>query len=351
MYTKWWTGSFYKGAAAAILCASLLFMSACSLLPDEAEEEVLPSIAPPQISKKPEYEVTTATLETKVQVVGKLLSTKEEPLYFPIGNKNLKTLYVKSGDTVTAGQPIGELDVDDLQKQLKSQQLDFRKEELSMKETLRNKDTMDPIEFEELSIAFEEKRQAIADLQEEIGKAQLVAPFAGTIMDLNVQKGDLITAYKQIGVLADTAALIPAAKLTKDQLSKVAVGMPVVANINSVGELKGTVKVLPLSSGSDSGNNGEQNLDRPEDYMQVELKDMPKGLTRGMPISISIIINRKENAVVIPPSTLRTIGSRTYVQVVDDSGKREVDVEVGQQTSTQIEILQGLTPGQKVVGR
>ncbi|MNJ71971.1 macrolide transporter subunit MacA [compost metagenome] len=66
---------------------------------------------------------------------------------------------------------------------------------------------------------------------------------------------------------------------------------------------------------------------------------------------MSIITKRTENAVVIPPSTLRSIGARTYVQVVDENGKREVDVEVGQQTPTQVEILQGLEPGQKVVGR
>ena len=38
-------------------------------------------------------------------------------------------------------------------------------------------------------------------------------------------------------------------------------------------------------------------------------------MTRGTPLSANVIINRKENAIVIPPSALRTIGSRTYVQV------------------------------------
>lgn len=40
-------------------------MSGCSLLPSETEEEVLPPITPPTISKKPEYEVRTETLEKK----------------------------------------------------------------------------------------------------------------------------------------------------------------------------------------------------------------------------------------------------------------------------------------------
>jgi len=56
--------------------------------------------------------------------------------------------------------------------------------------------------------------------------------------------------------------------------------------------------------------------------------------------------------VVIPPSALRTLSGRYYVQVVEADGtKREVDVEVGQQTATQVEIIKGLEPGQKVVGK
>ncbi|MNT81340.1 macrolide transporter subunit MacA [compost metagenome] len=79
---------------------------------------------------------------------------------------------------------------------------------------------------------------------------------------------------------------------------------------------------------------------------------MPEQVSRGTQLSVEIVVQKKENAVTIPPSALRTITGRNYVQVVDASGaKREVDVELGLQTSTSVEILKGLEPGQKVVGR
>ena len=135
--------------------------------------------------------------------------------------------------------------------------------------------------------------------------------------------------------------------------------MPVVVDINNAGQIKGKVKQLPVIEKEDPNNGnggnpggGTQRPERPEDFLTVDLEQMPKNVTRGTPLSINIITQRKENVIVIPPSTLRSIGSRTYVQVVDSNGsKREVDVEVGQQTSTEIEIIKGLTPGQKVVGR
>jgi multidrug efflux pump subunit AcrA (membrane-fusion protein) len=383
MFTKWWTESSFnargvtqaegnrpanlrKGrmryAASVVLAVSLVLSSGCSMLPAEDEEEVLPEITPPQISKKPEYEVTTTTLESKVSSSSgsKLLSTQEETLFFTLDGKRLKTLAVKPGDKVTAGQLIAELDVEDMQKDLRQKRLQFRKAEVSMKETLRKRDEMDPIEFEEASIAFEEQRQAIVDLESEIAEAALTAPFAGTVVQLSVQKGDAIKAYDPICIIADTSRLVVAAKISKDDLSKVTVGMPAVVNINSAGEFKGTVKQLPMNTTEDSqGGNGNpgnpggegSQIERPEDYLQIDIGPMPEGVTRGTPLSVNIITNRKENAIVIPLSALRSIGSRTYVQVVDENGKREVDVAVGQQTATQAEILEGLTPGQKVVGR
>ncbi|MBW7473613.1 biotin/lipoyl-binding protein [Paenibacillus oenotherae] len=356
MFTKWLTGNSFKRTAAAVLGASLIFTSGCSLLPDEENEEVLPSIAPPQISQKPEYEVTTTTLETKKTAIGKTISLEEETLFFTLAGKRLKELDVKVGQKVTAGQVLAVLDMDKEIKDLRSARISFKRKEAEMKETLRKRDEMTPLDFEEAMITFEEGRQALVDQQEEIDKATIKAPFSGTIVSVSVVKGDQINAYDPICIIADTSRLTPAAKMTKDELKGISVGMPVVVDINNIGKVNGTIKQLPIPQ-EDEGNNGgnpgggNQRPERPEDFLIVELEKMPKGITRGTPLSINIILKRKENAIVIPPSALRTIGSRTYVQVTDKDGKREVDVEVGEQTSTEIEILKGLTPGQKVVGR
>jgi multidrug efflux pump subunit AcrA (membrane-fusion protein) len=358
MFTKWLTGNSFKRTAAAVLGASLIITSGCSLLPKEENEEQLPEITPPQISKKPEYEVTTSTLETKVTGTGKIISMQEETMYFTLDGKRLKAINVKAGQKVTAGQVIAQLEVDDMIKELRDAKLQFKKDEIEMKKTLRDRDTMDPIEFQEKQIAFEEKRQALVDKQVEIDKATLTAPFAGTVVSVNVQKGDQIKAYDPICIIADTSQLTAAAQLAQDELEGVALGMPAVVDISGVGEVSGKVKQLPVvkeddqNNGNGGGNGGQPQPERPEDFLLVQLDKLPQGMTRGMPFSISIITNRKENAIVIPPSALRTMGARTYVQIVEQDGtKREVDVEVGQQTATEVEIVKGLTPGQKVVGR
>jgi multidrug efflux pump subunit AcrA (membrane-fusion protein) len=374
MFTKWWTAYSSssdrtasmrrrnrRGAGVIAIMALSVAISGCGLLPKEPAEEDLSAIELPKISEKPKYDVETKTLETTAQGTGKIMSTQEKTLFFTLDGKKLKKLYIQSGDTVKAGQAIGELDVDDMKKSLRTQTLAFKKTELDMKALLRTKDDMDPIEFEQRMLDFETSRQALTDLQADIDKAVLTSPFAGTVVSVKVQEGASIKAYDPICIVADPSRLIVAASLSTDDLEKVALGMEVDVDINNAGKVKGKVKQLPQPAtdnnggnggnggGNGQGSNGVESLDN---YLLVEVANLPKTVTRGTPLSISVIVNRKENAVVIPLAALRTIGARSYVQVAEaDGSKREVDVEVGQQTSTDAEILNGLTPGQKVVGR
>ncbi|MCR8656033.1 efflux RND transporter periplasmic adaptor subunit [Paenibacillus endoradicis] len=355
MFMKWWMANLSRKASISMVILALL-LSGCSLLPNEKEEEVIPDIIPPKISQKPEYTVATKTLESAVTLIGKIISLEEETMYFTKGDLNVKDVYVKSGDTVTAGQLIAELDVSELQKTLRLERLAFQRDELAMKELLRTRDEMDQADYESQRIAFEEKRQKLSDMEVEISKGAITAPFSGTIVSLTVKKGDLVKAYAPIAIVANTSLLVPGAKLTKTEQEKVAIGMEATVSISNGGSITGKIKQLPnksteSSSGGEGSGGAASGIDRIEDYMIVQIDKLPEGAARGLTASIKVVTSRTKDAIVIPPSALRSIGNRTYVQVVDKDGKREVDVEVGQQTPTDVEILQGLTPGQKVVGR
>jgi macrolide-specific efflux system membrane fusion protein len=375
MFTKWWTANSsslkrgLKPACSVLLCGTLLIAAAgCALLPKEDDEEVLPPINPPKLSEKPAYPVKTDTLETVVRGTGRLMSMKEEELFFTDNGKRVKDVYVQPGEHVEAGQVLAELDVTDQQSQLKQQELQSRKDELAMIETLRKADQMSAEQLEQAKIDFELKRQSLTKLQDEIERAKLKAPFAGNVASIYVKKGDTVNAYDTVAVIADLSQLTVAARITnEDDLAKVSVGMEATVDINGYknGSLKGTVLQLPNPQQSQNGNiprgpNGgvyggggsQQQKDTIDNYLIVKLDPFPQGLNRGTPLGVSIVVDRKENAVVIPKAALRSYAGRNYVQVKDDDGtKREVDVEVGQQTSTEVEILKGLTPGQKVVGK
>ncbi|WP_028595788.1 efflux RND transporter periplasmic adaptor subunit [Paenibacillus assamensis] len=373
MYTKWLTESSSPNSQRSrsrrlqrwmliAISSTLLFTSACSLLPAEEEEEALPVITPPTISKKPEHEVTTQTLVNQFSASGKIMSQQEEHVYFSVDGKRIKDVLVKNGDKVKAGQVVAVFETEDIEKSIRDKKFDLRKEEYAMKENLRKRDEMDELEFEQMQLNYEQKRQDLADLEKDLSKATLRAPFSGSVVALYGQKGNQTKAYEPIATIANTSTLTVAVKLSKDELEDVAIGMEAEVKINGQDKpIKGKIKALPnpnSSSGSDQpnqpdggqGGNGAQK-EKLEDFVIVQVDKLPANVQRGTSLGVNIIKSRKENAVVIPNSALRKIGSRKYVQVVESDGtKREVDVEVGQEDSTVVEILRGLEPGQKVVG-
>ncbi|TVX94219.1 efflux RND transporter periplasmic adaptor subunit [Paenibacillus agilis] len=373
MYTKWLTESSSPNSQRSrsrrlqrwmliAMSSTLLFTSACSLLPAEEEEEILPVITPPTISKKPEHEVTTETLVDQFSASGKIMSQQEEHVYFSVDGKRIKDVLVKNGDKVKAGQVIAVFETEETEKSIRDKKFEIRKEEYTMKENLRKRDEMDELEFEQMQLNYEQKKQDLADLEKDLSKATLRAPFSGSVVALYGQKGNQTKAYDPIATIANTSKLTIAVKLSKDELEDVAIGMEVEVKINGHDKpIKGKIKALPNPNSSSSSNQPNQpdggqggntaQQEKLEDFVIVQVDKLPANVQRGTSLGVNIIKSRKENAIVIPNSALRKIGSRKYVQVVEPDGtKREVDVEVGQEDSTVVEILRGLEPGQKVVG-
>lgn len=365
MSIKWWTENLsrkfiLRNSLILSLAASLLVLGGCSLLPKEQLEEQLPTITPPPISQKPEYEVTTDTIEVKVRGIGKIMSRQEEELFFTYDQGRIRDIYVQTGDYVEAGQVLAELDTEALESQIRSKKVGMRQAELRMIEVLRNADDYTPEELEDEKVEFETQRLELVELEEKLAQAKITAPFSGTIVSVLYDRGDQVAAYEPVIVIADLSQLVVAAEISDSDKDKIAVGMEAIVDINAHGQFVGTVERLPVEKANDNNNtydpwNPRRNQPKTEsidDFMLVHLEDFPENAARRTPLSVQVIIERKEDVVVIPPAALRTLSGRYYVQVVEEDGtKREVDVEIGYQSATQVEIIKGLEPGQKVVGR
>lgn len=344
-----WT---HRTAAVCISLVMVATISGCALLPDEDTEEQLPTIAPPKLSQKPVYEVTTDTLITRVRGIGQLRSEQQEQLFFVDEGKRVKEVYVKPGDSVAEGELLASLDVAEMERDLRQRKLRFRSNELAMIQTLRNADEMEPEALEQAKIDFEIVRTELVDLEEKIASASIYASFTGTIVSVNIVKGDAVSAYKPVITMADLSQLVVSATISKEDLKSVAPGMTAVVTINAAGDFNGKVSQLPVASTTSNQDPYAPPKETLDQFLLVDIEPFPKDVSLGTPLSVIVITNKKENATVIPSAALRTHAGRNYVQIVETDGtKREVDVEVGQQTSTVVEIVKGLSPGQKVVGK
>jgi len=329
---------------AAAVCLALA--AGCSLLPQEAEQEALPEIRTPKISQKPEYPVRRATLEMTVSGTGKLLSEREEHLFFTKDNRRITEVYVQAGDRVKKGQVLAELDTEDLEHQILRKEIELEKAELDLKMQMRDAVPDDGVSLRKMKLDYELLKADLADLRNELAASRLTAPYDGTMISFTAKTGDLSKAYEKIGQIADMNDLVVAVQFASSSLNDIAPGMEAIVSVNAMGDFRGTVRRLPV----DASRSGEE--DSLDGRVLIDLESFPQDAGYGTPLSAAVVVERRENVLTIPLAALRKQNSRYYVIVSgEDGSKGEVDVEIGIQTSTDVEIIRGLEEGQKVVGK
>lgn len=327
-----------------IVLISFALLAGCSLFPEEEIEEIVPVIAPPATIQKPEYVVQRETIEKTVRASGNLMAKREEGLYFTDATLPIAEINVEVGQRVKQGDVLARLDTSDLAYEIKNSEFDLQLMELELIQKLREIDSSDhDLELERAKFQFEKQKLAHQRLLEKMDQAILRAPFDGEVIAVTKKVGDTVEAYKPVITVADLTDLSIKVSVSESNLKEIAIGMPARVRIAGVEEeLTGEVVALPQE---------EENQGSAPKYITIDVGPLPEGLERGTPVDAQIITLRKENVLTIQSAVLRTYNGRHYVQVKDEQGRRDVDIEIGIQTPTKIEVISGLEEGQIVIGR
>jgi multidrug efflux pump subunit AcrA (membrane-fusion protein) len=187
-------------------------------------------------------------------------------------------------------------------------------------------------------------------LEDQISTGQLVAPFAGEITTLNVIPGKAAEAHKPVAVIADPAEWDITADLTSNQLSLMEEGQGAEVTMSSrPGEVFGAILAqLPYPYGT---GGGEVKVEDRDERVHITL-DNSEGtdLEVGDLVKVTVLIERSETTLWLPPAAIRTFEGRRFVMVKEEDRLRKVDVKLGIEGEDRVEILTGLEEGQTIEG-
>ncbi|HEY3111339.1 MAG TPA: efflux RND transporter periplasmic adaptor subunit, partial [Chloroflexota bacterium] len=187
---------------------------------------------------------------------------------------------------------------------------------------------------------------SLKTLDEQLANSQLTAPFDGLITQTNGREGDQINAYTPVVIMANPTSILVAVELNPQDLGKIQMGMPATVAVDQFKGRKFDTKVIGLPN--QSAGPMPESLKR---TVKVEFNP-PTPVDLGALANVVITTQKKDDVVTIPNQALRRFGGRKYVQVVaENNRKREVDVETGIQTDTEVEILKGIKEGARVVSQ
>jgi hypothetical protein len=246
---------------------------------------------------------------------------------------------------VKAGDLLAELETGDLDLQLKLQRLNVERAELLYKQALMSDANDTDLRLREIDL--ERENISYGAMESRLSQARLYAQISGTVIFVeSLKTGDGVNTYQSIITIADPSSmqLSYAAGNAKDLLP-VEVGMPVSLKYKGkdyTGKVLQSPSTAPVT---DDKAKAEKN----GTTIILSMDNQPEGVHVGDVADVTIELQKRENVIVLPRSAVRTYMGRFYVQVAEGDRRKEVDVEVGLTTPTQVEIVQGLKEGQKVI--
>ncbi|MBI1296384.1 HlyD family efflux transporter periplasmic adaptor subunit [bacterium] len=391
---------------AATLLLSLV-LSGCALLPtgsttlenpfaSQANEPTPTPIPTAIVPLKPTYEVRTGEILRQTAFSGRVSPVEVYDLFFRSGGR-VRQIYATRGATVQAGDVIADLEIDDVERQVVSAQLNLERAEsrLAAAETeleFNRRAAQIAVEIAELrlaelredspddatTISIQEKQVELAQiglerlergvdslLQNDVARAQLEldklntaiedaqirAPIDGQILTLSLTVGRPVEAFAPVVVVANPDQLEISSDLTSTQMQDLSEGMPV--TIKMVGRpgqtLNGEIRRLP----SPFGTGGGVSVDDLDKSTRIAIQQSPEEIGYGLGdlMQVEVELERKADILWLPPAAIRIFDGRRFVVIQDGDVQRRVDVQTGIQTPDQVEILEGLELGQVVVGQ
>jgi multidrug resistance efflux pump len=195
--------------------------------------------------------------------------------------------------------------------------------------------------------AIEDARRSLERAEKKVTDGQIIAPQNGEVLSISLREGDSAEAFTPVIEIADPANLEIGAEIGADQLRQLAEGQPATISLLARPDvlMPAVIRRMP---GGRGGSGAVQDQDRTTRFTINDLKGQT--LQPGAVAKISIVLERKENVLLLPKDAVRAFEGRRFVVVREGERERRVSVQIGIETEDQVEVLDGVKEGDVVVG-
>ena len=253
-----------------------------------------------------------------IESVGGNIKEFEKYSIVPEISGKVKEVYVSNNDYVKKGQKLFKIDEETYKRSITEGEIDLKSAYLSLEETKKN--------LEDYSIK---------------------SPIDGVVLSKEYKKDDSIDSNSRgttLMVVANMSKVKFDMEIDELDIAKVKKGQDVEITAEA---LEGKIFTGKVTSVAEEGTstNGVTNY-----IVQVTI-DEPGELKSGMNVDAIIIIEDKNNILVVPSLAINKEGTKYYVDVyLEDSEKTEKRyIEIGVSDNSNVEVLSGLKKGEKVV--
>jgi RND family efflux transporter MFP subunit len=297
--------------------------------------------------------VTTLTLKDTIfkhytEVQGDV-ETNQNIIIYPQFSGTLTQIYVKEGQTVSKGQLLAKIDDGGLSSQLAQVQAQTALAETTFERQSRlwEQKIGSEIQFLQAKTNYQAAKNSLAQLQKQLDKTNVRAPFNGTIDQIITDQGSLVNiGQSPLMRIVNTSDMYVKADVPENYLGKVNKGSEVLVDFISIGKTY-TGKIRQVSN--------YINPDNRSFSIQVALPNKDNILKPNLIATIKLNDYISNNTIVIPNSIVQKNSNNEslifiYTPEQTNSGTvKQTVIKTGKEQNGSIEVLDGLKPGDMIV--
>ena len=272
----------------------------------------------------------------------------------------VKEVLFKSGETVTLGQPLLQLDSSVERAILATAEASraLARVEYQRGQDLIRRQAISKSEFDRLNAELLKAEASVAQLKAELDKKRILAPFAGTIGIRQVDTGDYLSPGTPFATLQDLSRLYVDFFLPEQEYPRLAIGQRVRLSIAAYPDA--------VFEGAISALNPKVEETTRNVQVRAMLANPDNRLLPGMFANIDVLLPGEMPQIVVPETaiTYTLYGNSVYVinekkdaqgaVVKDSQGRAQLVVErrfveTGERRDGQVLVLKGLKAGEQVV--
>jgi RND family efflux transporter MFP subunit len=294
--------------------------------------------------------VQRGSIDVTIQTVGTLQATGATTVRSTRAGA-VELLGAQAGDRIEAGDIIVVLDMTPFDQAVSDAERALEQAEFALQaaeQQAATDEASNALRLEVLTAGerVERARSALDTAVDARRAAVITSPRAGTIIELLVRENDAVSTNQPIARIATNADLRVVADVDELDLPNVEAGAEARFRLDAFpsSELTGSVVSTAPQARQQGGATVFATEIRFEPVDDLDLRP-------GMNADVTIVTAARESVLLIPEAALRTVGDRSFVVVATGDGDEEREVQLGYRGSGQVEVVSGLTEGERVVLR
>lgn len=257
----------------------------------------------------------------------------------------VKAIHIKEGQQVKKGDLLITIDDGGLQQNVALQkiQLDLAKTLFERQKRLWEQNIGSEMEYLQAKTAFESQQKGHQQLQQQLSKTKLYAPFSGRVDDIMTEIGQLVSP-----------GMSPLLRLVNLKSMYVDLDVPerYFPSIEKGSNATVDIPVLKHEYKSHVMHKGTHISTGNRTFKVSIGVDNTKTLAPNLIATVRLVDYENPNALVIPFEVVsENFSGEQYVYVVDETNKAQKRlIKTGQVEGNMVEVLEGLTEKDRVIG-